>query len=309
MKRLLLVVLALGVVGLLAGQVLAAAEGDRPRPSAADRLKEVYDALLKELNLTDKQDKPVRQILDTFRQEMTAWTERNAADMTKLREEMTKAREEGRADDVKAVSEKLRKLTVERVKKTENVLTQLKDVLDEKQLAKARLILEAGRFGGSARSQLLMGQLDLTETQRASVREINTAAREETQKAESLLARAEVQKKAWDKIVKEVLTDEQRAKLEKLQKELAAPASAPAGRGRAMFEGLGLTAEQQAKVNEIMEAARKKGADAGTPEARREAFQAARKEIAEKVLNEEQRKKYEERMRERRSAGGGAAGN
>ncbi len=138
----------------------------------------------------------------------------------------------------------------------------------------------AGARGGAGP----FAQLDLTADQKAKIETIMKAAREKASAAEAPEAKREIMKAAMEDVKKNVLTEEQRKKL----------ASMPARRGFGVDLPLGqldLTADQKAKIETIMKAAREKAAAAEGREAKMEIMKAAREDVVKNVLTEEQRKK------------------
>lgn len=319
MKRQLLRMTALCMVGLLAGLALAqedAREERRKRAGAreraaqregrgarAERGQEMYEKLIEELKLTEKQEAPVRQILTTYRQGLASWTQQNGPAMRELFAKLGRGggrRGQEGAEAAKTVTEaerkeateKLRELQKKRIELTENVLKQLKDHLTEEQMATAQRVLGRGQRRGPTLSLAMLRRLDLTAEQQAKVKEIMAAARQAAKDKEPR-GRAEALRDAMQKIEKDVLTAEQRQKLEKLTKE--APRRGAVG----MFAGLDLTEQQQKKIREIQASLRQKLTAAEGREAKREVYQAMQKEI-EAVLTPEQREKLQQRRKEMR---------
>jgi len=319
MRKPLLKATALCTVGLLAGLALAqegAREERRKRAAAReragqrgerrarpDRGKAMLEKLMEELKLTEKQEAPVRQILTTYQQELASWTRQNGPAMrelyTKLRGGRGRRGQEP-AEPAKRVSEaerkeaaaKLRELQKKRAAITENVLKQLKEHLTEEQMAAARRILGRGQRRGPAVSFAMLRRLDLTAEQQAKVKEIMASAREAA-KGQEGRARGQAYTDAMQKIVKDVLTAEQREKLETMRSQ------APQRRAGGMFAGLDLTEEQQKKIRKIQASMREKISAAEGREARREAYQAMQKEI-QAVLTPEQLEKLQQRRKEMR---------
>jgi len=310
---------ALCMVGLLAGLALAQEEGREERrkraaareraaqregrKARADRGQQMYEKLIEELKLTEKQEAPVRQILTTHRQEMASWTQQNGPAMRELYMKLRGGRgrrgQEG-AEPAKTVTEaekkeasaKLRELQKKRAQLTENVLKQLKDHLTEEQMATAQRVLGRGQRRGPTLSPAMLRRLYLTAEQQAKVKEIMAAAREAAKDKEGR-GRAEAYRDAMQKIQKDVLTAEQRQKLEKM------PSQAPQRRAGGMFAGLDLTEQQQKKIREIQASMREKVTAAEGREAKREVYQAMQKEI-QAVLTPEQLEKLQQRRREMR---------
>jgi len=82
-----------------------------------------------------------------------------------------------------------------------------------------------------------LGRLDLTDQQREQVRTIMQEAHQQAQKAEDRDQRQKILKDAWDKAVKDVLTDQQRQKLEEMKQRRPKPQEGKAGHEAAAAEG------------------------------------------------------------------------
>jgi Spy/CpxP family protein refolding chaperone len=134
---------------------------------------------------------------------------------------------------------------------------------------------------------LLARVLELTDAQKAQVKDILKAAHADAQKATDAAAKKAVWKAAFAKIRTDVLTDAQRAKLVKMH------------RMHGVIQKLNLTADQKAKVKDILTAARADAAKATTPEAKREIFKAAMAKVKADVLTDAQRQQLEQ-MKEKR---------
>jgi len=235
MSKHLLGVVAVCVLGMLVGPVLAQEEGgerrrragaDRARAGAerrrpgGDRARGSLERLTTALKLTEKQQAPVQQALETYRKEMANWTQEKGPAMRELYQQARQARQDGKDDEARAAMEKLRALSQERQKMAENLLTQLKDHLTEEQMTTARRLLvrggSSGRTAGSRTLYALMQlqRLDLTPEQRTKVDQII--------------------QEAYNKVLSSVLTAEQRKRLEQRQREMR---ERPSGRRPAGAEG------------------------------------------------------------------------
>jgi Spy/CpxP family protein refolding chaperone len=305
--------MAVAGLGFLASMAMAAPPADAPRegrggpraggPRGGPRGPEIGEQIIKELGLAGDKEKQVKQILDTYRQDMDNWNKQSGEEMRKLFGEIRAAREAKKDDEAKAAQEKLEKLMAARGEKREALVKQLGEVLDKDQMEKVKSILAArrGPGGPGMGPAALLERVGLTDDQKAKAKAIMDAA-EEASKGKTPEESADLHRKAFDQITKEVLTDQQRAKLEEFRRA--------GGRGPgAMFEGLNLTEEQKAKAEAIMAEARKKGE--ASPDARREIFGEAMKKVSDEVLNDAQRKQLEERRKafeSRRGGGGGRPG-
>jgi Spy/CpxP family protein refolding chaperone len=119
----------------------------------------------------------------------------------------------------------------------------------------------------------VLEQLGLSDEQKTKVREIVDAAHKAAE-GKDPRERGEVIGKAWEEIVKTVLTDEQRTKMEQIRRQPPHAGPRP-GPGAGPFAALDLTPEQREKIRAIMDAAHRK--------------------VIEEVLTPEQRKKMEQR--------------
>ncbi|MCY2925489.1 MAG: hypothetical protein NT031_08625, partial [Planctomycetota bacterium] len=142
---------------------------------------------------------------------------------------------------------------------------------------------QGGRGGMGAMGPL--SQLDLTADQKAKVEEIMKAAREKASVATTPEAKREIRQAAMEDIKKNVLTDEQRKKLASLP---------PVGRGDLPLAQLDVSADQKAKIEAIMKAAREKAAAAEGRPAKREIMKAASEDVVKNVLTDAQRTKLAE---------------
>ena len=115
MSKHLLGVVAVCVLGMLMGPVLAQEEGgERRRRAGADRAREgaerrrpggdraraSLERLTTALKLTEKQQAPVEQALETYRKEMANWTEEKGPAMRELYQQARQARQDGKEDEV-----------------------------------------------------------------------------------------------------------------------------------------------------------------------------------------------------------------
>ncbi|MCD6303943.1 MAG: Spy/CpxP family protein refolding chaperone, partial [Planctomycetes bacterium] len=266
--------------------------------------------LMADLKLPPEKEKAVRLVIETYFQDMAQWMRENGPVMRDLMAKMHGGRGRpgagqppaGASDEQrKAAMEKYRELMKQRAEKQQELFKQLKDLLDKEQMALVHKALGGGRPSREASVFALLRRLDLTEDQRAKVKEIMSAAREAAKDKQGP-DRAEIYRDAGEKVVKEVLTDAQRAKLAELRR--AGPGRGPSagapGGSRGMFAGLDLTDDQKAKIREIMTDAREKAKAASDPSAKKETFRDAMKKIAEEVLTPEQREKLQKQREERR---------
>ena len=287
MTRRLLIVTVLVSTGILVRPGLG---GPTSKPQKAgertpeDEVKKLHEQLIRELKLSKERDAVVRKLLADHRQNIAAWMRKNGPEMAKLQKQI-KLVHDGKSTEspmaAKAAAQRLRVLLAEQKKKLAGLLTRLKEVLTEAQLVKARSILSpAPRIPTPPPPFYLLRRLALTDKQRARIKTVRDAA---------ILAgvkegktKGDLMRKAWDQIVKEVLTEKDRKKLAELKKASRRRVI------RAMLGGVKLTEQQHGKIDKIWEAARKEISK--HPEARIDIVRGMYKEILEKVLTPEQRK-------------------
>lgn len=275
--------------------------GSRPaRPHAAsgpagDRLKaeaEKLHKVLKELNLTADQQKQVDQILETNRQANVNWLREHAQELKDLRAKLEEAHTSKQPEAIKAAHADMEKLQASHRALHDALIKQLGDVLTKEQMDTLRKAMAPrGPFE----------QLDLTPEQRQQVEKIMQDARDEAQKAPDEAARAKIMKDATEKIRTTVLTDEQRKKLA----ELPSPEKlGPLGDLQQLRDQLKLTDDQKAKIEEIVKDVRQ-NLDAAEGPARRKVIQDAWKKIQD-LLTPEQKAQWEKWRQEHRGEGMGA---
>lgn len=139
------------------------------------------------------------------------------------------------------------------------------------------------------RPDVLAKELGLSDAQKQQVEEIVRKARTDAQAANDPQAKRQIWQSAREQISKNVLNDQQRAKLAKLHQA--------GGGGQPFIEALkqlNLTAEQKARVQEIMQQARSDAQKTTDPQARRQALETGRKKIRTEVLTSEQQTQLEQ---------------
>jgi Spy/CpxP family protein refolding chaperone len=282
----------------LLGAVAWAQETPRPGRQPRQTLKEFYDRALGQADLAEADRASINQKVETATQAQANWEKEHAEELKTLAEKMRQAREDNDDKATQELRAKRTALTAQRDQVEEKlhleVLGMVKDAA--KREALARQILR-GRMGLSqaARIRLALAVLELTADQKAQAEKILAAAAEEAAKAADFRAAGEVWRKATDDVKAKAIANEDKAK--KFD-DLLRPAAAGG-----MFANLKLTAEQQKKVDGIMEEARKK-ADAAQPDERRTIMREAMDKIRNEVLTEEQRKQLQERPAGPRAGGG-----
>src|ERR1035437_9991246 len=266
MKRnLLLGVIGIVVVGVLAFQAMAQ---ERPpprgpggaRPNGRPGDPEVLVSRLTEaLQLTAEQAGKVKQILQTFRQANENWVKEHGQELKDLQEKALAARKDGKPEEVKALRDAMEKIQASRKDLLENVKKQLADVpLTPEQVEKVMGALAPPMAPRPAmRMMNLIRQLNLTPEQQEKARKIVEQAQVDAEKAEGPAAKDEVKKAAFDKIKTDVLTDDQRKLLEKLEKLGPAVAEGLVEGLPEVLTGLKLSDDQWAKARTIWEEASK----------------------------------------------------
>jgi len=286
--------------GPAAGSAQAAEAVDKAAPNAAssqpaDPLKARYDRVMEELNLPADKAPAVRKILDDNYKALTEWIAKVDPEVVKLQAQMRAIHGSSDAktiEQAQAAMKRYRQLQAEMTEKISSALEPLGKVLTAEQVAAARSILlpqpaarPSPQRGMPDNPFHLLAKLNLSQEQVGKVGQIMDAARAAKQKDKSSTP-VNYDSQAWQRIVKEVLTDDQRAKL--------AAASTEAAHRRmalAILGGLELTDEQTAKVDAIWkqayEAAGKK------PQDRIDIYSKAQDKIVDEVLTDAQRKQLQ----------------
>ncbi len=127
-----------------------------------------------------------------------------------------------------------------------------------------------------------------TDEQMDKADDIMMAAGEEIVKAKTPKERQAILKAARDKINNEVLTEEQRKKLDEQRKQRREKVRDK------FLAGLGLTEEQQAKADKILDDAHKKAMSTDDHIERQMIMLQAHKQIRDEVMTEQQRNKFKE---------------
>jgi len=194
----------------------AAEHKDGPERKPPLPPQERISRLIEELNLPPEQVAKVKEALKAFHQANEDWTKEHAQALREAREKLAAARQSDNKDAIKAAREALEKLTELRRDLVENLRKQLLAIpLTREQVDRlARALrgalekLQAGPMGGP------MGDLRLL----MALRQLNLTPEQ------------------IERIKKDVLTGEQRKKLEELMKAPPPPPGGPHGDG-AKHEG------------------------------------------------------------------------
>jgi hypothetical protein len=275
-----MVVMAGGMaMGVAAVAFALDAPGSRPARKG-ERAEALYEHLVKDLDLTDQQQKEVSQVLHTYRQAADNWQQEHGQETKDLESKIQEARKAGNQDQAKALREQQAKLAESHKALLDDLFKQLGDVLTKEQMDKARPILLPRRPGPMSALNLLT----LDEKQQAAVKDIADAARLDADKAADPRDRERIWKDAFEKIRTTVLNDEQRNRLESLKKDR-------------QFEGLeklNLSDDQKKQIADLIRQAREDAAKADKPDAKREIYKIAWKKILDEVLTADQKKQFEE---------------
>ena len=224
---------------------------------------------LKQLNLTEEQQEKVRAILQD------AHDQANKADSPEVRRQLMQdafVKIEGTV------------LTPEQIEKFKT--------LKEQAIARGG---EAGRDGPRHRRG---AGLNLTDEQNAQRKAIMDEARATARQAESREEKRAILREATAKVHQDVLTDPQREQLKQQMKQRMARQ-----RHKRIAERLGLSEDQQARIQDILSSAREQARQVEDRQQRREIMKQARKKVHAEVLTDEQRKKLEQHRQRHRGRG------
>jgi Spy/CpxP family protein refolding chaperone len=279
------------------GNDTAAARRERPQRRQSDREGEPMRELIGTLNLSDEQRQQVQQIMETHRQAIENWRSENGDKLEDLHKQMAEARKAGEKEKIEELREKVRALIESRKALNEQMMKQLGEVLTEEQMAKLREALNAGKKQWlNAHPRIAaagaLGKLGLSDEQKQQVAEILRAAREKAAQTEDRDAKREILQAAMEKIRTDVLTEEQRQKLDEMREKFQ---SEPGERIAHALRRLGLSKDQQDQIAAIMAKAREDAKAAEGREAKAEGMKAAWEKIRTDVLTEEQREKLGQR--------------
>lgn len=260
----------------------------RPRrPGPEQALRQLYERLVRELELTAEQQPRVKQAIDTHLQDLENWNKENGPKLQELREQMTAARRDGQREKVNELRQEMAKLSQQRGQMEENMRRQILEVLTDEQKQKYQQMARQARLAVVARR----GPIVLTAQQTQQVARILKAAAEKAAQADSPQAKDAVWRKAVDDVVAFIN-----------RRRPGAPADRPAPRERrGPMAELDLTEAQQQQVQKIMAEAREKAQDGGA-EGRRTAFREAMQKIETEVLTPQQVEKLKKLREERRRA-------
>ncbi len=295
------------VAMLMAGAMLAGmtslafaqgrGDGRRDRAASGPDDDRPLERMLKELNLTEDQQKQVQQILDTRQQALRNWRKENGLALKDRQKQFQDAKKSGDEDKIKAARQEVEKIEQSRKALHENVIKQLKDVLTPDQLEKARKFLDQARDPsredqprqGLRAPRVIEGlmALDLTEDQRTQARKISDEARKKADAAADPAEKERIMKAAGETIEADVLNDQQREKVRRLK---------GANVLLRLIQKLNLTDDQKKQIKTIMEDAKAQVEKPARGQEKRDISRQAFKKIFDTVLTDEQRKQLRDVM-------------
>ena len=266
--------------------------GGRTRQPGAEGRREVgreeldarrVNELIASLHLTPGQQTRVTQIFDTHRQALANWQSTNDPKMEELRGKIREARRNQQDEQAKALADELQTIVDSRRQFQEELFKQLKDVLDDEQMLQVQDF-----FSGRFRMPFMMSlqRIELTDAQKDHVWQVLQAAKAQVKATEDANKRMELIRGAYDKIKSEVLTAEQRTKLEELMQRPGRPL-------QTRFMGVELTLAQTQQAEAIRREATTKARDVQDREERRKIMQESTQRIMKEVLTDEQRRQIE----------------
>ena len=275
----------------------APATASAPSPDAAgEAVEKLHTNLMAALALPKEKETPVREALAAYRAELAAWSAKNLPEIARLRERMGKyhaAKDAKTMADVKAAMGELNKLLAGRQAMDQALLDRLRKLLTDEQFAKAEAMLNPPPAQEAPTNKFhYLGRLGLTPEQLEKMKTIVEAARKDAPPPHAGGPRRDPMEGAWNRIVKEVLTEKDRARLTDVMRE-----DAHRRMVMAMFKEVRLTPEQTEKIEAIWQKAYKQAGE--RPQERFQIYSQAQDEAVEKVLTTEQR---EELSRLRRPA-------
>lgn len=248
----------------------------------------------KAINAAEDQIEKLKPILQSQWEKMKEWRESNKEKFHAAHKAMQEARESKDEGAIAKAKEQMKALGDDGKKLHEQFMKDLSTVLNEEQMAKAKKFWQnrAGKRNREMQGNRgperggMFAELGLTDDQKAKIKDIMTDARTKAEAAENPQEKREIMQAAFQKVNSEVLTDDQKAKLEKMKQ--SRPQQRPGARRPGMnpLEGIA-TPEQMKQAEQIMKDAHKQA---------EEIMKAARKKINDEVLNEEQRKALAEKM-------------
>jgi len=284
----------------------AAPAGKAAATQPTNTVKERYDRVLQEVKIPPDKVDEVRKILDDNYKALMEWVAKVDPEVVKLRTQMRAvhgSNDPKTLEQVQAAMKRYRELQKEMAGKISEVFGPLGKILPADQVEAVRKILlpeTAVRVKKTAPDNpfhMLTG-LNLTQPQISQISQIMDEARAgmkgktagDANSPSAMAEMANFESKAWQRIIKEVLTPEQRKKLEAARTEAAHRRMA-----LAILGGIELTPDQQDKVDAIW----KKAYEDATkkPDKRMDIYSDAQDKIIDEVLTDRQREQLKENRR------------
>ncbi len=286
MKSLKIVAIVVLQVGMFTATGLA--QTSQPAREPGQRVEKMVEQMkqrLEKLNLSADQKQKIESVLQAQKQAMQAWVGAHKADLQAMKDQPAEQRKAA-----------MQKLMADRRQEMKKFHDQIRDILTPEQreqlkqeMTAARPGMAAGKRGGATSRPGMMAahrmheglsQLNLTDDQKAKVKDILKTAREQAKNMATPQEKKDILTKAMDNVKTSVLTKDQAAKLDELRKAGAA-ARTGAAAGKGPFADLNLSDQQKTQVKQILTDARTQAQSAGTPEQKR----TVRRQAMEKVLN------------------------
>lgn len=268
-----LMVLALGAAQAMAQDDAPARPGrdraGRERPGRGERgmrdrgfgMMNV-ERMAEVLDLTEKQQEQIKEKMEAGRKAMQQWREENGEKLREARQAMREARESGDEAAQTEAREKMTALMEEMAKARAKTQQDVLSVLTDKQ----KLKWTEHQLINRLRMRLRFARLELTEEQNAKIKKLaGKPAREIVKLKEDVEAKTrEIQQKFFEKVRDEVLTAEQKEKLESAGPRRGEGRGDAAGRrgGRGRGEGRGDTPAGRDRPGRNRRGGRGRGDDA-----------------------------------------------
>jgi Spy/CpxP family protein refolding chaperone len=281
-----------------AKQIMQKAREDAKDAETHEQKRKIMKAAHGQLQgiLTDEQKQKAKELREQARERMekrrTARRKRMAEALGLSEEQQSQAKEimQGAREKAEAAETREQKHEI-----MQNAKQQMEELLTAEQKEKLeQLKARRGRDGRRGR----MGKaLDLTDEQKAKAKEIFRKAREDAKDAGTPEAKREIFQNAKEQMER-LLTEEQKAKLEKLKEQRGTRGRRFGQHRGGPFSKLDLTDTQKEKIHQIIKEAHTKAEGADTPEQKRQIRKAVHQQIVDEVLTPQQKQKIEQ-MRKR----------
>jgi Spy/CpxP family protein refolding chaperone len=278
MKRVLIALSLLAVVGLVAGQLWAEG-GDapadkpkkvrKPRPPRKPTLRGAHAQMAKVCELSEEQVKKIADLNAASGKALKEWNEANAEKLKAANGKVKAAREAKDREAMKKASEELNALRKEQAEITKKYQGEIMAVLDDEQKAKWKVYNALRTIRGRFRS------VKLSDDQLAKIQAICKELGEDLGSSDGKKHDAAL-RKLTARVEKEVLTEEQRLEL-------------AMGMIKRMFRKAELTEEQLTKIKAGY-VKHMSGVDLADAKAKSAAMRKLYTEIRTDILTEEQRK-------------------